>query len=306
MKKRNFKLDASVMKGLAALMLCSGAWLLSSCDDKGMTEGDPNYFTSSRGQFTATIDDGNGNETTLFLLPGSTANTATVTYDGDNPRHWQSSTTATVSVTTYSGNLVLPETVTAGGKTYTLTAIGEEAMMGCRALTSLTLPSTVQTLGEGAFAVCATMTTIVLPEGITEIPLGCFGYCPKLVNINLPSTVTAIGKMAFYGNSALTAITLPDGVRTIGEMAFFDCPKLTEITIPASVTSIGNMAFGGRDNANRSAIAAYHMQSTTPPVLEGELYEAQEGVTPVIYVPAGALSAYQSAAGWSELTIEEE
>ena len=48
------------------------------------------------------------------------------------------------------------------------------------------------------------------------------------------------------------------------------------------------------------------MQGTTPPTLEGVLYEAADGVEPVIYVPAGALSAYQSAPGWSSLNIEEE
>lgn len=100
-----------------------------------------------------------------------------LTYDGDNPTHWQSPTTATVSVTTYAGDLTLPETVTANGQSYRLTAIGNEAMMGCRSLTSLVLPQTVQTLGEGAFAICVGLTSITLPEGISEIPTGCFGYC---------------------------------------------------------------------------------------------------------------------------------
>ena len=150
MRKCFLRLDASVMKVLSAMMLLSGMQMLTSCkDDDGLTQGDPNYFTSSRGQFTATLDD----NTTLFLLPGSTIGTATLTYDGSNPRHWQSETTATVNVTTYQGNLTLPETVSANGKTYTLTAIGDEAMMGCRALTSLVLPSTIKTLGEGAFAI---------------------------------------------------------------------------------------------------------------------------------------------------------
>lgn len=288
------------MKGLAALMLC-GVWVLSSCkDDDGLTAGDPNYFTSSRGQFTATLDD----NTTLFLLPGSVAGTVTLTYDGDNPRHWQSETTATVSVTTYQGTLDLTQPIDAGQ--YTLTAIGEQAMMGCRQLTAVTLPETVQTLGEGAFAICTTLADINLPEGISEIPTGCFGYCPKLTGMTLPSTVTTIGSMAFFGCSGMTSIVLNEGLTTIGERAFFDCPKLTEMTIPATVSRIGNRAFGGRSDATRSKIAAYHMLSATPPTLEGMLYEAQEGISPVIYVPAGSMDAYKAAAGWSSLTIEEE
>lgn len=303
MKKCHLKWDAYVMRGLAALMLATGVCALTSCkDDDGLTAGDPNYFTSSRGQFTATLEDG----TTLFLLPGSTLETAVLTYDGSNPRHWQSESSASVNVTTYTGELTLPETVTVDGSTYTLTGIGDEAMMGCRTLTRLVLPATVQTLGEGAFAICAGLTAIDLPEGITEIPLGCFGYCSKLTAITLPQTVKTLDKMAFYGCAGLTAVTLPDGLETIGEMAFFDCSKLTEITIPASVTRIGNRAFGGRSATDKSKIAAYHMQSAIPPTLEGTLYEAQEGVTPVVYVPAGAVAAYQAAAGWNQLTIEEE
>lgn len=296
-------LEASRTKALTMLMFLAAVVALSSCkDDDGLTAGDPNYFTSSRGQFTATLD----NDVTLFLLPGEVAGTATLTYDGDNPTHWQSPTTATVNVDTYQGNLTLPETVTAEGKTYTLTAIGEQAMMGCRLLTSLVVPATVKTLGEGAFAICTTLTDISLPDGIAEIPVGCFGYCTRLTTANVPQTVTALGEMAYYGCSALTGVRLPEGLQRIGRMAFFDCPKLTDITIPASVTVIGDRCFGGRSDADRSKIAAYHMKSTTPPALEGVLYEAQEGVNPIIYVPAGAAAAYQAAAGWSELTIEEE
>lgn len=295
-------MDAYVLKGLTALMLC-GAWALTSCkDDDGLSAGDPNYFTNSRGQFTATLNDG----TTLFLIPGSAAGTATLTYDGSNPRHWQSETTATVSVMTYQGALTLPETLTANGQSYTLTAIGDEAMMGCRSLTALTLPATVQSLGEGSFAICVALTSVNIPDGIKEIPVGCFGYCPKLTSVTLPSSVKTLDKKAFYGCSGLTAVTLNDGLTAIGEQAFFDCSKLTEITIPATVTSIGDRAFGGRSATDRSKIAAYHMQSATPPTLGGTLYEAQEGINPVIYVPAGAVGAYQTAPGWSALTIEEE
>jgi hypothetical protein len=303
MRKYHFQLEVYATKALTALMLLSGLWIWSSCkDDDGLEAGDPNYFTSSRGQFTATQDDG----TTLFLLPGSTSGSATLTYDGSNPRHWQSETNANVNVTTYQGDLTLSETLTANGQRYTLTAIGSEALMGCRSLTSVVLPATIKSLGEGAFAICTTLTTVNIPEGVTDIPTGCFGYCQKLTTMVLPSTVKTLGAMAFFGCSGLTAMTLPEGLTSIGERCFFDCSKLTEITIPSTVKTIGSRCFGGRSATDRSKIAVYHMLSSTPPTLEGVLYEAQEGVTPVIKVPAGAVAAYQAAAGWSTLTIEEE
>lgn len=304
MQKLHFSMGASAKGVLAALTLSVGMLAISSCsDDDGLTAGDANYFTTSRGQFTATLDDG----TKLFLLSGKVAGEAALTYDGDNPRHWASSTSANVNIETYSGNLELPETMAGSdGKTYVLTTIGDEAFMGCRKLTSLVLPETVTSFGEGAFAICNNLASINIPEGITEIPVGCFGYCQKLVNVTLPYTVTTIEKMAFHGCNGLSAITLPENLTKIGDQAFFDCNKLTTMTIPASVKTIGDRAFGGRDATSRSIITAYHMQGAVPPTLEGTLFEAQDGIEPVIYVPSDAIDAYRSAPGWSSLNIEEE
>lgn len=298
------------------LMACLAVWTLAACsDDDGLSAGDPNYFTSSRGQFTTTIDDGNGGETTLFLLPGAAPATAVVTFDGDNPRHWQAEQTATVRVGTYQNDLVIPETVTVDGVTYTITGIGAEAFTGCRVytsggvtywngLTSVTLPETVTSIGDGAFAL-SDVASVNIPQAVTALPMGCFGDCTKLTAITVPSHVKSIGAMAYYGCTGATTLTLEEGVESIGEMAFFDCNKLTEVTIPASVKTIGNKAFGGRES-RRSKVAFYHMQASVPPVLEGVLYQAAEGIAPIIYVPVGAATAYQAAAGWSELTIEEE
>ncbi len=297
------------------MMVLSILTVFCGCkDDDGLTEGDPNYFTSSRGQFTTTIEDEDGNETTLFLIPGKTDGTAVVTFDGDNPRHWGANDWASIGVKTYQHALVIPERVTVDGKTFVITAIGDEAFLGCRAfardnntsdgLTSLQLPETVTSFGEGSFAL-SDIAEINIPQGVTAIPRGCFSNCRKLVTITVPANIKTIDEMAYYYCDGCTTLTIEEGVETIGEMAFFDCYKLTEVTIPASVTTIGNLAFGGR-STRLSKIAAYHMQSATPPTLEGTLYQAAEGIEPVIYVPAGASAAYKAAAGWSNLTIEEE
>lgn len=264
MKKRLIQLEAPLAKGISVLLLCAGIGLLSSCsEDDGLDAGDPNYFTSSRGQFTAAIDDGSGNETTLYLIPGSKAGTATVTFDGTNPLHWVSSNNATIRVGTYQGNITLPETVTGSdGKTYTITEIGNEAFMGCRALgnyqgiglTGITLPATIERIGEGAFAYTS-LRTVNLPEGLTEIPVGCFGNSQYIDNIVLPSTVKSIGRLAFANcyisesidgvsvKSGIKNITLNEGLETIGNNAFYGCQNLSEIALPSTVTNIGAMAF---------------------------------------------------------------
>ncbi len=306
---KQLKCRTASMLPLIGMWLAGG--LLCACDDDGLSEGDVNYFTASRGQFTATLEDG----TTLFLIPGMTPGTAVVTFDGSNPRHWQSESTATVRVGTYQDALVIPETVTVGGATYTITGIGDEAFTGCRVytangvtywngLSSVTLPETVAFFGLGAFAI-SDVTMVNIPQAVTILPESCFADCTKMADIQVPSHVKTIGKMAYYGCTGATNITLAEGVETIGEMAFFDCNKLTEVTIPSTVKSIGNLAFGGRES-RRSKIAAYHLSAANPPVLEGTLYQADASVEPVIYVPAGSLAAYQSAEGWNSLNIEEE
>lgn len=300
---------------LRFMFVFMGVGILTACDDDGLTSGDANYFTSSRGQFTATVTASDGSETTLFLIPGTEPGSAVVTFDGNNPRHWQSETTATVRVGTYQNDLVIPETVNADGVTYTITGIDDEAFTGCRAytangvtywngLTTVNLPATVTSLGKGAFAL-TDITTVNIPDAVTTIPMGCFADCTKMTDITIPSTVKNIEAMAYYGCSGASTLVISEGTESIGEMAFFDCNKLTEVTIPSTVKTIGNRAFGGTEK-KLSNIAAYHVKATTPPMLEGILYQAAEGVSPIIYVPAGSGSAYQNAAGWNQLTIVEE
>ena len=54
----------------------------------------------------------------------------------------------------YSGNVVIPTTVTYSGKTYPVTSIGSSAFSDCSGLTSVTIPNSVTTIGDGAFWNC--------------------------------------------------------------------------------------------------------------------------------------------------------
>ena len=45
-----------------------------------------------------------------------------------------------------SGELFIPETITVGQNTYTVTAIGDKAFKGCKALTAVVLPKTLERL----------------------------------------------------------------------------------------------------------------------------------------------------------------
>ena len=50
----------------------------------------------------------------------------------------------------YSGEVVIPSSITVEGKEYTVTRIGYEAFRGCSDLTSVTIPNSVTSIGDCA------------------------------------------------------------------------------------------------------------------------------------------------------------
>ena len=170
----------------------------------------------------------------------------------------------------YSGEIVIPSTITYDGKNYNITSIGERAFWSIKensSLTSVTIPEGVISIGDWAFGNCTALTSITIPNSIKQIGVDVFESTPWYAN--LPDGVIYVGKIlysykgempentsiivkdgieiisasAFAECSNLIAITLPNSLDSIGEEAFFWCQSLSSITIPNSVTSIGNYAF---------------------------------------------------------------
>ena len=153
----------------------------------------------------------------------------------------------TASVTSksggYSGDIVIPESVTYEEVTYSVTSIGDYAFYNCSGLTSVTIPNSVTTIGVFAFYNCSGLTSVTIPNSVISISKGAFSGCSGLTSVTIPNSVTSICDDAFYGCSGLTSVTIPNSVTSIGSEAFYGCSGLTSITIPNSVTSIGSEAF---------------------------------------------------------------
>lgn len=153
----------------------------------------------------------------------------------------------------YTGNVVIPSTVTYEGTQYSVTGIYSEAFNNCTKLSSITIPKSITDIGIPVFSGCSALSTIVVEEGNTRYDSrnGCNAII-ETDNNNLivgcattiiPEGVISVGQHAFYGCSGLTTITIPNSVKDIRRGAFENCTSLTTITIPKSVTDIQGEAF---------------------------------------------------------------
>ena len=114
-------------------------------------------------------------------------------------------------------------------------------------LTSLTLPSSLQSIGDSAFKYCESLSSLTLPSSSSLQSIGdsAFEDCSSLSSLTLPSSLQSIGDRAFYDCNSLTSLTLPSSLQSIGDSVFWDCSSLTSLTLPSSLQSIGGGAFTG-------------------------------------------------------------
>ena len=123
----------------------------------------------------------------------------------------------------YSGEVVIPSSITSEGQEYSVTTIGASAFKECGGLTSITIPNTVTSIESYAFWYCIGLTSVTIPNSVTSIGKQAFYYCSGLTSVTIPNSVTSIGSDAFHGCSGLTSITIPNSVTNIGWGAFYDC-----------------------------------------------------------------------------------
>ena len=143
----------------------------------------------------------------------------------------------------YSGNIVIPSSVTYEGVTYSVTTIYSEAFKNCYSLTGITIPNSVTSIGSYAFYYCYNLTSVTIPNSVTTIGSYAFEGCSRLTSVTIPNSVTTIGSGAFYNCSSLASVTIPSSVTSIGSYAFCNCSSLTSVTIPNSVSYINEYTF---------------------------------------------------------------
>lgn len=66
-----------------------------------------------------------------------------------------------------------------------LCSIGNQAFLNCTALSSITLPASLQSIGKECFAGCSSLTGITLPQKLEFMGEGCFSHCISLTEVDI-------------------------------------------------------------------------------------------------------------------------
>ena len=77
-----------------------------------------------------------------------------------------------------------------------------------------------------AFAGCTSLTSVTLPSSLNTIRRSAFERCTSLTSVHIPNSVTKIGYCAFESCTGLTSITIPNSLTKIGSCTFYDCTNL--------------------------------------------------------------------------------
>ena len=173
------------------------------------------------------------------------------------------------------GDITIPSKVSYNGIDYDVTSIRSGAFYGCRSISSIAVPQSVDSIGIGAFAYCTNLKTlnldcktinhaisstsikkIILGANVCDIGKDVFKYCKEIVEFvvdeqNKKYSSDSMGTLfdknkstllRFPSRPAEESYTIPDGVSRIENFAFY-WSTLRFINIPNSITQIGKKAF---------------------------------------------------------------
>ena len=150
-------------------------------------------------------------------------------------------------------------------------------------ITSLSLPSTLESIGNYGLYGCSSITTLELPEGVETLGLRCCMGMSALESVSLPSSLAYLPRLCFSGCSALTGVQFADGMTLeyLGAGAFTNCSSLAEIEIPALV---GDTVEWETVNSSKDTTASYRVGT--------RLFNNCTSLSSVVFLGGGDGSSY--------------
>ena len=171
----------------------------------------------------------------------------------------------------YSGDVVIPETVSHAGVEYAVTAIANSAFSQCYGLTSIEIPNSIRSIGHHAFV-----------------------HCEKLQQVVIPNSVISLGRCAFHSCKGLKSAVIGNSVPVIDEYAFQYCYQLTDVVIGSSVTRLETKPF-----FDCYALRNVTCLAPTPPqMIEWYSFDGSNYNNVTVHVPGGSLAAYKADPYW--------
>lgn len=228
----------------------------------------------------------------------------------------------TYDYNSYSGNVVIPETVVHDGTAYTVSDIYSNAFAECPDLYSVTIPATIdEPTGATIFLNCTSLKEVNLPDGLQWLPGYMFKNCTSLESVEMPASVAWLMGGNFQGCESLKSVTirgresdssvaLPDGITSIGADMFNGCKSLKSINVPSTVTWILDRAFKGCESLSFITIPAgvtrisyqafkdctglhdVNSEIVRPDQMERVAADIFDGISPCLMIPKGSLSYY--------------
>ncbi len=177
----------------------------------------------------------------------------------------------------YSGDIVIPSSVTLNGNEYSVYGVMEkafrnasitsvvippscvvvsnEAFYSCDDLKSVTFStdpvtgtSDMAAIGTSAFENCKSLTSVKIPDGVSIIGNNAFAYCYGISELQLPNNKELVmGSYAFYCLEHLKELVIPDKIEVFGykgmDSFFAGCSNLERVVVGRGVKVIYSGAF---------------------------------------------------------------
>ena len=198
------------------------------------------------------------------------------------------------ALTSLSGEVTLPEG---------LKVINEFAFEGCKSITAITFPESLEEIQEGAFVSTyisnlefksglkiigdgafarGMVKSIKFSEGLESIGVGAFSLIDIKQDLILPNSLKTIGEQAFFRCSGITDVEFGTGLESIGNQAFYNCKNIEgEVKFPASLKNLGSGLF-----INNTSITNFDFTGNPNFVSENGLVMDNNKTTVYAYAPA--------------------
>lgn len=209
----------------------------------------------------------------------------------------------TTAADSFSGEVVIPQTVQYAGLEYTVTSIGDYSFQHYTGLTSIKLPETITYIGRWSLGGCTQLTSIDLPESVTTFDTNAFNST-GLTSVHIPANVAHLPSSIFRKCASLTSVTFAEDSKLAKISAYcFGETGLTELTLPASVNEILSGMF-----EKSTVIKTVTFNSPVPPFknVDPKNIFIQSSMLDggTFYVPEESLKLYQEAlSGLTNATI---